>query len=489
MLLDVRGHCTFINPAFTRLTGYTEDDIRGRPVHDAVHDKYPNGRPFPIEECPFDNSYWKLKPIRGHEDIFVRKDGTPFPVVVSVAPLEQDGETVGGVMEFRDVTKEKAAEEALREADRRKEEFLAVLSHELRNPLASIQTALDLMRQAAMTAAEFERERAVMERQVRHLTRLVDDLLDVSRISRGRIELHKEVVVLAAVIAEVIEAVQPQIDERHQELQISLPEESIRLEADPTRLEQILLNLLNNAAKYTDAGGRIMLSAERHEDEVEVRVRDTGIGIAPEMLPRIFDLFVQGERRLDRSLGGMGIGLSLVKNLVEMHGGSITAHSQGPGMGSEFVLRLPVLSGTQAHEVDSPRPVLSDAPEVLRRRRILIVDDNAVAADGLGRLLALVYGQEVRVVYDGPSALDIVGSFQPEVVLLDLGMAVMDGYEVAKHLRERPECAATRIVAVTGWGQEEDRRRSREVGFDLHLVKPVNAEALRELLTFSELVT
>ncbi|MBV8231101.1 MAG: PAS domain S-box protein, partial [Planctomycetaceae bacterium] len=274
VLLDVRGHCTFINPAFTRLTGYTEDDIRGRPVPDAVHDKDPQGRPFPIEECPIDNSYWKHKPIRGHEDIFVRKDGTPFPVVVSVAPLEQDGETVGGVMEFRDVTKEKAAEEALREADRRKEEFLAVLSHELRNPLASIQTALDLMRQTAMTAAEFERERAVMERQVGHLTRLVDDLLDVSRISRGRIELHKEVVVLAAVIAEVIEAVQPQIDERHQELQISLPEESIRLEADPTRLEQILLNLLTNAAKYTDAGGRIMLSAERHEDEVEVRVRD-----------------------------------------------------------------------------------------------------------------------------------------------------------------------------------------------------------------------
>ncbi len=489
VMLNVRGHCTFINPAFIRLTGYTEDDIRGRPVPDAVHREYPKGRPFPIEECPIDNSYWKLKPIRGHEDIFVRKDGTPFPVVVSITPLEQDGETVGGVMEFRDVTKEKDAEDALREADRRKEEFLAVLSHELRNPLASIQTALDLMRQAAMTEAEFEHERAVMERQVGHLTRLVDDLLDLSRISRGRVELHKEVVVLAAVIAEVIEAVQPQIDERHQELQSSLPEESIRLEADPTRLEQILLNLLNNASKYTNAGGRIMLCAERHEDEVEVRVRDTGIGIAPEMLPRIFDLFVQGERRLDRALGGLGIGLSLVKSLVEMHGGSITARSEGAGMGSEFVLRLPVLSGTQAHEVDSPQPVLSDASEVLPHRRILIVDDNAVAADGLGRLLALVYGQDVRVVYDGPSALDMAGSFQPEVVLLDLGMAVMDGYEVAKLLRERPECAGTLIVAVTGWGQEEDRRRSREVGFDLHLVKPVNSDALRGLLTYSELVT
>ncbi|MBV8610472.1 MAG: PAS domain S-box protein, partial [Singulisphaera sp.] len=254
VLLDVRGHCTFINPAFTRLTGYTEDDIRGRPVPDAVHDKDPQGRPFPIEECPIDDSYWKPKPIRGHEDIFVRKDGTPFPVVVSVAPLEQDGETVGGVMEFRDVTKEKAAEEALREADRRKEEFLAVLSHELRNPLASIQTALDLMRQTAMTAAELERERAVMERQVGHLTRLVDDLLDVSRISRGRIELHKEVVDLAAAVAGAIEVVRPRTVERRQELQVALPKGSIHLAADPMRLEQILLNLLTNAAKYTDAG-------------------------------------------------------------------------------------------------------------------------------------------------------------------------------------------------------------------------------------------
>ncbi|MBV8229271.1 MAG: response regulator, partial [Planctomycetaceae bacterium] len=370
---------------------------------------------------------------------------------------------------------------------RRKEEFLAVLSHELRNPLAPIQTALDLIKRAAMTGAEFERERGMMEREVRHLTRLIDDLLDVSRISRGRIELHKEVVDLAAAVAGAIEAVRPRMVERRQVLQVSLPKESINLAADPTRLEQILLNLLTNAAKYTDVGGQIMLSAERHEDEVEVRVRDTGIGIAPEMLPRIFDLFVQGERRLDRALGGLGIGLSLVKSLVEMHGGSVTARSEGADMGSEFVVRLPVLSGTPADEGDPPHVVTSDVPEVLPRRRILIVDDNAVAADGLGRLLSLVYGQDVRVVYDGSSALGLSGSFRPEIVLLDLGMAVMDGYEVAKRLRERPETAGALIVAVTGWGQEEDRRRSREVGFDLHLVKPVAGEALRGLLIAPEL--
>ena len=217
-----------------------------------------------------------------------------------------------------------------------------------------------------------------------------------------------------------------------------------------------------------------------------MRVRDSGIGITPEMLPRIFDLFVQDEHQRDRSLGGMGIGLSLVKNLVAMHGGSITAHSQGPGMGSEFVVRLPVLSGTQAVEVDSSPSARPDIPKVLPRRRILIVDDHAIAADGLGRLLTLLCGQDVRVVYDGPTALDMAGLFQPEVVFLDLGMTVMDGYEVAMRLRERPECAGALIVAVTGWGQEEDRLRSREVGIDLHLVKPVSADTLRTLLAVSE---
>jgi PAS domain S-box-containing protein len=381
-----------------------------------------------------------------------------------------------------DITDRKLAEESLREADRRKEEFLAVLSHELRNPLAPIQTSLDLMRQTRLTTVEYEHERSVVEHQVQHLTKLVDDLLDVSRINRGRIELHKEVVVLSTIVAGAVDAVRPRIEERRQQLRVSLPEAPIRLEADPTRMEQILLNLLTNAVKYTDIGGRIVLTAKRDRDEVVVRVRDTGIGIAPEMLPRIFDLFVQGERRLDQSLGGMGIGLSLVKDLVERHGGVIAARSAGPGTGSEFIVRLPVLPVAQTDTPGTPQPAPSNVPEVWARRRILVVDDNSVAADGLGRLLNLVFGQEVRITYDGPSALEMAEVFQPEMVLLDLGMAVMDGYEVAQRLRERPEGAAIKIVAVTGWGQEEDRRRSREMGFDLHLVKPVNAAALKGLL-------
>ena len=317
---------------------------------------------------------------------------------------------------------------------------------------------------------------------MRHLTRLVDDLLDVSRISRGRIELHKEVVVLSKALAEVVESVKPLIDQRQMELRITLPAESIRLEADPTRLEQIFMNLLTNAVKHTEIGGRIELTAERDRDQVVVRVQDTGIGISAATLPRIFDLFVQGERRADQAQAGMGIGLSLVKTLVEKHKGTITAHSQGPGKGSEFVVRLPVHSVAPGDRPVAPQPAGLDSPRVWTRRRILIVDDNAIAADGLGKLLSLVYGQDVRVVYDGWNALEVAASFLPELVLLDLGMAVMDGNEVARQLRDRPEFAGVRLVAVTGWGQEEDRRRSREMGFDMHLIKPVNTSTLQRLL-------
>ena len=446
---------------FQRLV-HPEDRER---VERAINDSFLKGSVYEVEfrtVWPDGSTHW----ISGRGMAFIDESGQPIRLT-------------GTAM---DVTERKQIETSLREADRRKEEFLAVLSHELRNPLAPIQTSLYLMGQAGMTGAEIERERAVVERQVQHLTRLVDDLLDVSRISRGRIELQTKVVVLSEAIAEVVAAVKFRIDERRQELDVSLPDESIRLEADPTRLEQILLNLLTNAAKYTEIGGRIGLTAERDKDQVVVRVRDTGIGISSEMLPRIFDLFVQGERRLDQARGGMGIGLSLVKDLVEKHGGSITAHSEGPGMGSEFVVRLPVLPGTEAAAFDSPQSARSNVPEVIARRRILVVDDNTTAADSLGRLLHLVFGQEVRVTYDGPTALDMAERFRPEIVLLDLGMAVMDGYEVAMRLRERPECAGIRIIAVTGWGQEEDLRRTREMGFDLHLVKPVGADALRELL-------
>lgn len=370
----------------------------------------------------------------------------------------------------------------LKKADQRKDEFLATLAHELRNPLAPIRNALHLLDRPEFEGATRDEVRSVVKRQVDHMTRLVEDLLDVSRITRGTVELRKETVDLATVINRSVEASRPLMGDQGHALSITLPDEPIHLEADPTRLEQIFDNLLNNAAKYTDPGGQVSLSAERNGDFVEVRVRDTGIGIAPEQLPKIFDLFMQAERRLDRSQGGLGIGLSLVRSLVEMHGGTVSVHSEGPGQGTEFVVRLPVLASAPAPKAPvaaKPKTVVSRS---LPRRRVLVVDDNLDAARTMAMLLKRAWGQDVEVVHDGLAAIQAAHTFKPEVVLLDIGLPGLNGYEVAKRLRERPEFARTYIVAMTGWGQEEDRKKSKDAGFDRHLVKPVDPEELRSVL-------
>ena len=287
---------------------------------------------------------------------------------------------------------------------------------------------------------------------------------------------------LAPLVTHAVEALRPLFEEHRQELHLSIPEESICLDADSTRLEQVLFNLLLNAEKFTPDGGQVWLEVEPVQSHVVIRVRDTGIGIEADLLPKVFDLFLQGERRIGLFHEGGGIGLSLARNLVELHGGTIEAHSPGPHMGSEFVVRLPVISTVPSERPPPSEVVQPDASEPLLRRRILIVDDNVQAADSLGRLLSEVFGQEVRVVYDGMKALETAESFLPHVILLDLQMPGMDGYQVALRLREHPECSKALIVAVTGWGHEEDRRRSREMGFDLHLVKPVTASGLRAVL-------
>jgi signal transduction histidine kinase len=319
----------------------------------------------------------------------------------------------------------------VREADRRKDEFLAVLAHELRNPLAPIRNALHILRQPGADAAVVGQVREMMERQVQHMTRMVDDLLDVSRITRGKIELRKEVVDLASVVGRTVEATRPLLEDRQQELTVDLPPEPVRLEADPTRLEQVLANLLNNAAKYTDHGGHVGLSARQEGGELVLRVKDTGVGIPADMLARIFEPFVQSDRVLHQSQGGLGIGLTLVRRLVEMHGGSVTAHSDGPGQGSEFIVRLPALSPKQ--------PIAG----------------------------ARAAGEGGEPVGAAPQRH---------------GMPVMNGYDVAQRLRQRPGLEHLLLVAMTGWGQEEDRRRSQEAGFDHHLVKPVEPDALNQLL-------
>ena len=368
----------------------------------------------------------------------------------------------------------------LRDADRRKDEFLATLAHELRNPLAPIRNALAILKMPVADQGVVERSRAMMERQVQHLVRLVDDLLDVSRVMRGRIELRKERLDLATVIGLAVETAQPVIQAQGQELTVTIPPSPIAVEADPVRLTQVVGNLLTNAAKYTPRKGQIRLAAESDGEWAVIRVSDTGIGLEPEMLARVFDLFVQVDNSVARSQGGLGIGLTLARSLVEMHGGHISARSAGVGKGSEFTVRLP-LARERAGDVQAPGVPDSRQGPAVPRRRILVVDDNVDAAETLAMLLRLG-GHSVEVAHDGVTALGIAQASRPEMAFLDLGMPIMDGYELARRLRADKDLAGIRLVALTGWGQDEDRRRSAEAGFDLHVVKPVEPALLEKVL-------
>jgi signal transduction histidine kinase/CheY-like chemotaxis protein len=372
--------------------------------------------------------------------------------------------------------------QALREADRRKDEFLATLAHELRNPLAPIRNSLEILKMPRVDAQTAERSREMMERQVHHLVRLVDDLLDVSRVMRGKIELRKERVELATVVARAVEIVQPLMDAQGHRLSVSLPSESLLLDADPVRLTQVVGNLLTNAAKYTPPSGSIWLSAERSGGRAVLRIRDNGIGIRAEMLAHVFELFVQVEHAASRSHGGLGIGLTLVKNLVEMHNGTVEARSAGLGKGSEFVVRLPIVepSMKQVHDGDSDQ--LAQQPFAPSGYRLLVVDDNQDAANSFGMLLRM-RGHEVRIAYSGAAALELAKSYTPDVVFLDIGMPGMDGYEVARRMRQQPSLQEVVLAALTGWGQQEDRRRTAAAGFDCHFVKPPEPAALEELFS------
>jgi signal transduction histidine kinase len=363
--------------------------------------------------------------------------------------------------------------EQLREANFRKDEFLAVLSHELRNPLATIRTGLEIL----ALEAEHNRETLdLMQEQLAHLVRLVDDLLDTSRIVRGKIELRKEPVELAALVIQSVKAVRAIVERRQQKLVVELPEQPIWLSADPVRLAQVVENLLNNAIKYTDFAGAIELKARRQDGQAVISVRDTGVGIEPTLLPHIFDMFTQSSRAVNRSQGGLGIGLTLVRRIVELHDGSVSAHSEGPDRGSTFIVRLPI---EEAVPDEGTTPVRK---QMRQTRRILVVDDNKGAAETLSMLLTKRGHHQVEIAYDGASALTKVKEFQPEVILLDIGMPAMDGSEVARAIRAMHQFRDVVLVAVTGYGQEEDRRKSIEAGFDRHLVKPVEITEVEEVL-------
>ncbi len=376
------------------------------------------------------------------------------------------------------MTRLSASEEALKDADRRKDEFLAMLAHELRNPLAPVRNAVEIMRTRAPGDPELRWCRDVIERQVDQLTRLVDDLLDVSRITRGSIRLQLAPVDLATVVTGAVETSRPLIDARRHQLSVELPADPVRIEGDLARLTQVVANLLNNAAKYQEEGGQIRLQVESDGQEAVIRVRDHGMGIPPEMLAKVFDLFSQLEGTVDRAQGGLGIGLSLVKNLVEMHRGRVEALSEGRGLGTEVVVRLPCLAsgigagaGAEAGvAAEAPRPCLS----------ILVVDDNQDGAESMARLLRRA-GHGVQVAYDGREALEMATAGRPAVVLLDIGLPEMDGYQVCQRLRQEGLSGAL-IVAMSGYGQDEDRRRSQQAGFDHHLVKPVSPTELLALL-------
>ena len=486
--IDEHGKVASFNPAAEKLFGFDSFEVLGRNVKMLMPEPY-HGQHDGYISNYLNTGHAKIIGI-GREVVGKRKDGSTFPMELAVSEFH-----IGSRRFFtgivRDITDRKQLENELRqrvndlaEADRQKNEFLAMLAHELRNPLAPMRNALHLMKMPGAESNMVTDARDMMERQMHHLVRLVDDLLDVSRIIRGKIELRLEVVDIAVAVKRAVETAQPVIDAHGHELVLSLPKDPLWVKVDLIRMAQVLSNLLTNAAKYTDQAGRIFLTAVREGDEVLVRIRDTGIGIAPELQPRIFDLFVQGDRSLARSQGGLGIGLTLVKRLVEMHEGDITVASAGLGHGSEFTVQLPALTQERASTEIDPSSS-NQRPSVAARKRVLVVDDNVDAAESIGMILR-VAGYDVRCVHDGHSALDAANAYLPDVVVLDIGLPGMSGYDVARQLRQRPEFRRTPLVAVTGYGQEDDRLRSREAGIDYHLTKPVDPDALQAFVARPE---
>jgi PAS domain S-box-containing protein len=605
--VDAQGLVTYVNPAAEAIFGWTSAELMGRRMHDVTHYLHPDGTPFPAEACPGLQVLRSGVVLKEHKDVFIRKDGSFFPVVYSAAPLTESGKPVGVVVSFRDdtlrrrheqeqravmasarcllwyadvwdsgpedlhwdvrpvneeaaqrllpleiapgktyalawsesrlpddtarmdafanrvvregqsysqdfrcrnahgevrwlhedvrieavspgrwravgvttdITERKVAEEALQEEGRRKDEFLAMLAHELRNPLAPIRNALHLLQLQSDDPPAVDRCRAVMERQVGHLSRLVDDLLDVSRIRRGRIPLQRERLDLRRIVQFSVEDHQGAVEAAGLSLETHLPDTPVWVMADATRLSQVLDNLLQNARKFTERPGqiRVGLTATAFEEQAILTVADTGIGIEPQMLPRLFEVFSQADSSLDRSRGGLGLGLALVKGLMALHGGSVEARSAGVGKGAEFILRLPLER--------EPR-VLTERREARPARtgglRILVIEDSLDAAETLRDLLE-AYGHQVTVAHTGPAGLQLAEAERPDLVLCDIGLPGMDGYQVAHALRQMPRFDATRLVAVTGYGQKGDIERSRNAGFNDHLVKPVDPRRLLNTL-------
>jgi two-component system CheB/CheR fusion protein len=467
------------NASYARWIGLPVEQIVGRPIVDVMG------------EAAFELIRARVERVlRGerieYEDVLPIA-GVLKPVHMVYTPdTDGAGRVVGWVASVTDISERKRAETALRdaneklkEANRRKDEFLAMLGHELRNPLATIQLSVALLHRGPALAAQQARAGAMIERQTEHLVRLVEDLLEISRITTGKFALKKAPTNVADVVLNAVETCRPLLDQKQLDVSLELPPAEIAVEADPARLTQALVNIVTNAAKYTPSGGRIRIRAAREGRDAVLAVKDTGIGIPREMLEKIFEAFVQMEQSLDRAQGGLGLGLALVRKIVELHGGTVAAFSEGPGKGSEIVARVPIGAGAATATPAAPAPA-----RPFRRRRVLVVEDNVDFAEGLAVLLG-DKGHEVRMAHDGPAALQMIEQLRPDVVMLDIGLPILDGYEVARRVRSMPGSEGITLIALSGYGQQEDRQRSREAGFDLHFVKPDDLEKLEDAVSFS----
>jgi PAS domain S-box-containing protein len=474
---DVRGQVTFLNPIGEAMTGWKLAEARGLALERIFHIVNEDTRQPAANPLAKVLQEGVIVGLANHT-VLIARDGTEVAIEDSAAPIrDASGAVCGAVMVFHDVTGRRQAEIALRDADRRKDEFIATLAHELRNPLAPIRQAALISKAPAATEAQKRWSHDVIDRQVQYMSLLLDDLLDISRVTRGTLVLRMQLTELAAAVDVAIETARPLIDAKRHVLSVNLPHEPVQFTADPLRVAQILSNLLTNAAKYTDPEGQIRLTASCDADQLLIRVADSGVGISAENLPGIFEMFSQVHPTMDRSEGGLGIGLALAKGLVELHGGTIEAGSAGLGHGCEFTVRLPV------RMLPCPRQVsaAAAAPARTRRRRVLVADDNRDSAETLAMLLR-VEGHDVVITHDGSAALAAFGGFAPDVVLLDIGMPGPNGYEVAQKIRQSRPDAKIKLIAITGWGQESDKERAFAAGFDHHLTKPVDPRQLSALL-------
>lgn len=470
VVMNEDGHCVYSNRAWADITGFTTEDMKGQPVHDWVHHHRPDGRRFSINECPIGMTLGRNENVRNHRDLFFKKDGSSFPVSCSASTIRSEEGIVLKILEIRDITDDVNAE-------RRKDDFLAMLAHELRNPLAPIAAAADLLQVGRLDGNGIRQASEVISRQVVHMSGLVNDLLDVSRVTKGLVTLDKHIEDVKSVLAAAVEQVRPLIEARQHWLAISTSPGQTLVHGDKKRLVQVFANILSNAAKYTPDGGEITVSIEALPGSVKIEIADNGIGMTGEMIERAFDLFTQAERPLDRTQGGLGIGLALVRNLLALHDGTVTARSAGRGMGTVLTIILPTVAGS----VFVSEAGTAKIPVARRPLKVMAVDDSKDALDMLGKLLESL-GHRVCLESDAIRALERSQAGSYDVFLLDLGLPAMNGMELARQIRQQPQHGESLIVAVTGYGQPHDRQNTAGAGFDDHLIKPVSLHTIIDVL-------